>query len=399
MLIAVAAGVLCALTVQSSSYADAERLARDGRTAEALAAFERILERNPADNDARMWIARLELRMGHADKSEAIFRSVLREHPGDVDARIGLGVALTRKGDYDGALEILRQAEAVAGKNGDLFGALARAYRRSGDDRRALDYYRRAVALSPNDPELVDDLETVTRIYGHSIGVEGFAQQVTGASTIGSGSLTASVRATPRLHLEGLVRLQNGAAASDALGGAGVLWRLGRLSTLAIRGAGGPDNVALPRSVMAGEFVHYAGIQEFGASVRHMTYSTGDVTAVSPTYAWDRGGRWRFDGRYTYSRSEFTGTDDVSGDHSVVLRDTWRGWRRVWLNTTYAYGIESFEDLTADRLGSIGASTFALGVRVNLPSTTMMTTTWEHQWRSNDTRLDRVTLSIVQFFP
>src|SRR4029078_5929784 len=57
-----------------------------------------------------------------------------------------------------------------------------------------------------------------------------------------------------------------------------------------------------------------------------------------------------------------------------------------------------FEDLTADRLGSLGASTLATGVRVNLPSTTVLTTTWEHQWRSNATRLDRVTLAIVQSF-
>ncbi|HXT29995.1 MAG TPA: tetratricopeptide repeat protein, partial [Vicinamibacterales bacterium] len=65
MLNAVVAALLCALASQGSPYGEAERLAREGRTAEAIAAFERILERNPADNDARMWIARLELRMGH----------------------------------------------------------------------------------------------------------------------------------------------------------------------------------------------------------------------------------------------------------------------------------------------------------------------------------------------
>jgi hypothetical protein len=139
-------------------------------------------------------------------------------------------------------------------------------------------------------------------------------------------------------------------------------------------------------------------VQEIGASVRRLSYSTADVVAVSPSYAWDRGGRWRADARYTYSRSTFTGSGEVSGDHSVMLRDTWRGWRRVWIDTTYAYGIESFEDLTADRLGSLGASTLATGVRVNLPSTTVLTTTWEHQWRSNATRLDRVTLAIAQSF-
>ena len=62
------------------------------------------------------------------------------------------------------------------------------------------------------------------------------------------------------------------------------------------------------------------------------------------------------------------------------------------------------EDAAASRLidlsiASLGASTFAAGLRVNTPSSTVVTTAWEHQWRSNATRLDRVTLSIVQFFP
>lgn len=376
----------------------AEQLARGGRTAEALTAFERIVEHNPADTEARLWIARLELRLGHTEKAEAVFRAVLREHPADVDARVGLGATLTRTGAYDEALAILRGTEADAGENADLFGALARAYRRAGDDRRALEYYRRAVTLSPNDPDLQDDLETVIRIYGHFIGVEGFGQQI-GGSTVGSGLLTAAVRVNSRLHLGGLARAQNGNGASDVMGGGSLLWRSGRLSTLQIRAAGGAGNVALPQSDVAAEFVYYAGIHEIGGSVHRLSFSTADVTAVSPSYAWDRGGRWRFHGRYTYSRSDFTGSGDTSGDHSALVGDTWRAWRRAWINTTYAYGIESFEDLTADRLASLGASTFALGLHVNTPSSTMVTTTWEHQWRSNSTRLDRVTLSIVQFFP
>jgi hypothetical protein len=80
----------------------------------------------------------------------------------------------------------------------------------------------------------------------------------------------------------------------------------------------------------------------------------------------------------------------------VLLRETWRGWRRVDLGVTYAYGIESFEDLTADRLGNLGANTIAPGLRIRLPSLTFLNATWEHQWRSNDTSIDRLTLSVVQ---
>jgi hypothetical protein len=82
-----------------------------------------------------------------------------------------------------------------------------------------------------------------------------------------------------------------------------------------------------------------------------------------------------------------------------MLRETWQGWRRAAVQATYAYGIESFEDLTADRINSLGATTLTGGLRIDVPSLTRITAAWEHQWRSNDTRIDRFTVSIVQAIP
>ena len=82
----------------------------------------------------------------------------------------------------------------------------------------------------------------------------------------------------------------------------------------------------------------------------------------------------------------------------MLLRETFRAWRRVDLTVTYAYGIESFEDLTADRIGNLGANTVAATLQFRLPSLTSVATTWERQWRSNDTRLDRLTVLMVQWF-
>ena len=123
---------------------------------------------------------------------------------------------------------------------------------------------------------------------------------------------------------------------------------------------------------------------------------TAQVIADGPLFAWDRD-RWRLDSRYTYSRSHFAATDQTAGDHSAMLRETWRGWRRVWLQGTYAYGIESFEQLTADRVGSLGSHTVAGAFRL-LASSFDITTTIEHQWRSNDTGVNRLTIAFTQFF-
>jgi hypothetical protein len=71
----------------------------------------------------------------------------------------------------------------------------------------------------------------------------------------------------------------------------------------------------------------------------------------------------------------------------------------VGVHVAYAYGIESFENLTADRLDALGSTTIAAGLQFRVPSLTAVVTAWEHQWRSNDTRIDRLTLSFVQSFP
>jgi hypothetical protein len=165
---------------------------------------------------------------------------------------------------------------------------------------------------------------------------------------------------------------------------------------VSFRAAGGSSNVALPTSDVSGDVLRYAARFEAGAGLRRLTFAGADIVAVSPVGAWVPNDVWRLDGRYTYSRTTFQTAGGSDGEHSVMLRQTWQAWRRTALLATYAYGIESFEDLTSDRIASLGATTVAAGVRVDLRSLTRITGTWEHQWRSNDSRIDRLTVSLVQ---
>ena len=396
MLVAfVTACVLAAGALQASDRTRAEALARSGQTSEAIALFKQIVEKNPADIEAQLWIARLDMRRGQTDEAAARYRDVLERNPKDVDARIGLGGALLRQGDWRQALQLLQATEADAGKNADLFVVLGRAHRRAGHDQRALDYYSRAHQLSPDDPEIAIEYERVMRGYGHWIGFEGFTEGGAGADR-SSGTIAGAVRVTPRFRLHGSGRIQDQAGTSDVIGGAGAEWRVSRTTNLGFQALGGSGNTSLANFDVAGAVLNYLGPYEIGASVRGLSFTGTDVVAVSPLFAWDRD-RWRLDSRYTYSRSHFAATDQTAGDHSAMLRETWRGWRRVWLQGTYAYGIESFEQLTADRVGSLGSHTVAGAFRL-LASSFDITTTIEHQWRSNDTGVNRLTIAFTQFF-
>src|SRR3954463_12285880 len=119
------AGVQTPTTVRTR----AEDLARAGRSVEAIELFTRIVDTDPADVEAKLWVARLQLRLGRTEAAEAGFRAVLREPPADIAAGIGLAGVLTGTGAGQAALPILRDIEPAAGENADLFAALARAYR------------------------------------------------------------------------------------------------------------------------------------------------------------------------------------------------------------------------------------------------------------------------------
>jgi hypothetical protein len=180
--------------------------------------------------------------------------------------------------------------------------------------------------------------------------------------------------------------------------GGGAEWRLTLADVVHVRAVAGPGNVSLPIADLSGGLTHYAGEFEIGGAVRRLWFDGVDVFAVSPLFAWDRD-RWRTDTRYTYSHSSFAATGEAADNSSFFARETWRPAWRLNVNVAYAYGIENFEDLTADRIGALGANTIATGLRIRTAPFAQIFATWEHQWRSNDTVMDRFTLAVMKSFP
>src|SRR5262245_23283757 len=120
--------LILALTAQPPvSRAAAEQLARKGDTHAALHAFEVLADADAADVESRLWIGRLQMRLGHADLAEATFRAVLANRPQDVEALVGLGRALLNQARLDAALEVFERAVALAPADGDALAARGRA--------------------------------------------------------------------------------------------------------------------------------------------------------------------------------------------------------------------------------------------------------------------------------
>jgi hypothetical protein len=102
--------------------------------------------------------------------------------------------------------------------------------------------------------------------------------------------------------------------------------------------------------------------------------------------------------RYYYSRSAFRASGLTRGDHSGAVMGRWQAAPRLSLSSAYARGYESFDILSVDRLGRFRADTIAGGARFDLRSLTSLAVGVEHQWRTGDRQLTRISFDVVQSF-
>ena len=102
--------------------------------------------------------------------------------------------------------------------------------------------------------------------------------------------------------------------------------------------------------------------------------------------------------RYYRSESEFLPFGRRAGNDSGAILGRWQAARRLSLGAAYARGNESFDIVSVDRLGRFRADTVAGGVRIDLRSLTSFAVGVEHQWRTGDRQLTRVTFDLVQSF-
>ena len=159
-----------------------------GRYADALEAYQRILDLDPGDADALSHAAQLHAWTGDYDRSivlyrdaiarrprelglqsdladvltwakrleeaERLYEAVLKSDPRHHEALKGLARARLLQGDLDGAAGVLDRALKLYPGDVDLYRAQARLLSQKGDLDGAVASLQRAVLLAPDDPEV-----------------------------------------------------------------------------------------------------------------------------------------------------------------------------------------------------------------------------------------------------
>ena len=380
------------------SYDDAERMARNGDTLRALEAFQALAAANPDDFDSRVWLGRLLVRVGRRGEAIDLLRDVIARSPRQVDARVALGAALLTSGRVDEAEAVVQDAEALEPKSADVLALKGRVLRRLGRPSEAYVALDAAHTLSPRDEDISIVRERTRRIIAHRAHVS-VAQEA--SDEIPEASI---VDADVDLHLDddvrvfGRVQWQARAGFDDARGGGGVEWRLSR--RVIGRGAllVSPGSPRLARVDAGGEVEVGAGRTQTTVGLRYLDFLGAQVWIVAPAISVDLNDYVTLAVRYYRSESEFEPFGRRAGNDSGAVIGRWQAARRLSLSAAYARGNESFDIVSVDRLGRFRADTVAGGARIDLRSLTSIGVGVEHQWRSGDRQLTRVTLDLVQHF-
>ncbi len=159
----------------------------------------------------------------------------------------------------------------------------------------------------------------------------------------------------------------------------------------------GPGADIIARTDTGGEVEHVRGRFEMTFGARYMSFTSASVWIFAPAGTLWLNDRTAISARYFGSVTDFGDRPSV-GNHSGAVRLRFNVHPRVWLDTSYSRGFESFETVSADRLGQFRADTVSGGFLYHLPGLQSLSTTVEYQRRSDDRSMVRITAGIVHRF-
>ena len=140
---------------------DGIELHRAGRSAEALDAYRKVIERRPDMGLAYRRLAYIQWETGAAAESIATLRRDIAKNGPSVDTDVRLGNYLAETGHAADAVAMLERAAQAEPENADALNALGIAYAGTGRARDALNAFQRILTLNPRDAFALENVGTV----------------------------------------------------------------------------------------------------------------------------------------------------------------------------------------------------------------------------------------------
>ena len=136
-------------------------LNRAGRSAEAIDAYRRVIERRPDMGLAYRRLAYIQWESGATRDAIATLREALARNGSDLNVEVRLGTYLAETGAVTEALPMLERASEADSANAETLNALGIAYARAGRDRDALQAFDRILRINPKDAFALENVGTI----------------------------------------------------------------------------------------------------------------------------------------------------------------------------------------------------------------------------------------------
>ncbi len=373
--LALASSFICAQTSSPAGNELAERAraavqAKQYKT--ALELFDRIVEQNPKDLEARVWVARLRSWQQDYAAAERGYRDVLLEDPGNVEAELGLVDVLSWQKQYQEAQQRLEKLRANRPQDPEVTVRLGRLARWQGNTADAQRYYAETLALNPADPDIRHEAETTPAAdrearFRLALGYSHDHFDFTDSAN--EGFLELAYR-RDRATVLGRIQYQS------KFGEQRPRYAFGTTCQLRTRtwvhgefGWASSQAIVVPQQDATLELTQ--GLRPglaAGGGYRYMNFRDGEVQVVSALTNLDVRTNLHLYLRYTPALTRFKATGARTWNHNGWMRGVWDANRTLSPYLLYAVGSESFEAITVDQLGRFAAHTYGGGAEVRMNS-------------------------------
>lgn len=132
----------------------AEIYAKSKRFPEAINQYQRIIQMNPSDSEARGRLAELYSWVGNNDKAIVVYKEAIELDKNNHHLKTGLARVLRWSRRYDEAEQLYNDVLKDNPDDHETLKGLAKVYARTGELQAASDILDRAIKLYPDDAEL-----------------------------------------------------------------------------------------------------------------------------------------------------------------------------------------------------------------------------------------------------
>jgi tetratricopeptide (TPR) repeat protein len=185
--------------------ADAGKLLKEGKPAEAKAKYQQLIAKEPKNMDAKLGLAQAHIKLGEYEEAKTVLAEVKAAEPDNADVPLLLGVLYKQQGDYQAGIdlyeaEIDKRKEKGQAADTALLNNLIVLYRAAKEYDKA---EKTCTSLLSRSPDNVDALKNLSLVY--------FDQgKYALAETIAVNSLKLNDKDAALYNNRGMIRVKRG---------------------------------------------------------------------------------------------------------------------------------------------------------------------------------------------